>query len=126
MTMKTQSDTQTASDQPLRDAACSRICNDPARMAEMAKDTEGDDIFGTRQFPVCYFPTSATVGQVMAALYWPKSWEIESADEEEDGGMLAKTRCKPEYVRHLIEETLKAGGGFYSANISVQSRDSVD
>lgn len=95
---------------------CSRICRDPDRMAEMAKETEDDDIFGTRQFPICYFPPSATVGQVMSALYWPKSWEIDSADEEDDGGILAKTRCKPEYVRKLIEETIKAGGGFYSAN----------
>jgi len=42
--------------------------------------------------------------------------EMAKETEDDDGGIIAKTRCKPEYVRRLIEETLKAGGGFYSAN----------
>lgn len=88
-----------------------QLVRDPVLMAQIADQTESEDIFGPRRFPVVYFPNTATVGQMMAALYWPKAHE--APDVSYDGeGITVKCRVKLEYVKHLIEDTLKAGGAF--------------
>lgn len=88
-----------------------QLVRDPAFMFEIAEQAASVDIFGSRRFLVVYFPNTATVGQMMEALYWPKAYE--APDVSHDGeGITVKCRIKPEYVRHLIEDTLKAGGAF--------------
>ncbi len=87
------------------------MVRDPVRMAEIAEQTASEDVFGSRRFPVLYFPNTATVGQMMEALYWPKAHEAPDVSCDGDG-ITVKCRVKPEYVTHLIEDTLKAGGAF--------------
>ena len=88
-----------------------QLVRDPVRMAKIAEQTVSEDIFGSRRFPVLYFPNTATVGQMMEALYWPKAYETPDVSYDGDG-ITVKCRVKPEHVKRLIEYTLKAGGAF--------------
>lgn len=92
---------------------------DPAKMAEMSKATAQEDrlMCSSREFPVVFLPATATVGQYLDLLYWCKSSSgpddcVHHFDETYVPGFLFKTRCKPQYVKHVIAEALKAGGGF--------------
>lgn len=88
-----------------------QLVRDPVLMAQIAEQTEAEDIFGSRLFPVVYFPNTATVGQMMDALYWAKSYD--APDVSYDGeGISVCCRIKPRCVKKLIEDTLKAGGAF--------------
>ena len=90
-----------------------KVITDPVEMRKIAEVTADTDIFGNRYFPTVFFPDTATVKQMMAALYWPKGWDKPVVvDEPEYGGATVGVRVKPEYLKHLIEDTLKAGGGF--------------
>ena len=88
-----------------------QLVRDSVAMAELTEQTASVDIFGSRRFPVVYFPNTATVGQMMEALYWPKAHEAPDVSYDGDG-ITVKCRVKPEYVKHLIKDTLKAGGAF--------------
>lgn len=100
-----------------------QLVRDPMLMAQIAEQTESKDLFGSRRFPNVYFPNMATVGQMMAALYW--AMVHEAPDVSYDGeGITVKCRVKPDYVKHLIEDTLKAGGAFV-ANATTHSPEPV-
>jgi hypothetical protein len=88
-----------------------RLVRDPVGMTAIAEATESEDIFGSRHFPVVYFPNTATVGQMMKALYWPKSYETPRVSRDGQG-ITMKCRIKPEYIPPFISDTLEAGGAF--------------